>query len=864
MEGIAMNFLHPFWLVIGVALCGGLVVLFLYSEKQRRARRRQLLADKAWRHLVPNYSASRQKLKYLLCLLATLFCALALARPRWGYTWKEYHTQGVDVLFAVDVSRSMLAEDLKPNRLERTKITIQDFVRELHGHRIGLIAFAFDSFIQCPMTLDYRAFLQSVDVLDVDTIPQQGTAIASAVRAAEKALEKTHNERLVLLFSDGEELKKDAIAAAESAAKNGIHIFSIGVGTLEGGMIPIPGENRTTQYLKDAEGKEVVTKLDETTLKKLAEITDGRYIHLSVQELQQLLEELKNRFPIKEQEVYQEKVFTERFSYFLLAAIALWFLETLLSTYRRPRKWERRRGASWLFLCLMASLFEGGISESFATQSDGEKFFAKGQYGRAQAYYEKEVAKHPDDPKLLYNLGTTYLAQKNLIEASKHLEKVKTTSDPELQNRVFFDLGNICFEQGKELRKKAKADDAEEEDDEKLEVVQGLWENSISWYDSALALSKDYKAAEKNRRYVQRHLEELRRQREERKKSLPPEDQKNPSQQGSSDNSGVPSSGSGGSNSSQEGEGQSGQGQSQGEGKKDQKREKQGEGEEGQGKNTEKQPEKSPSRGESSGQSPAGSGDQASDASSQKEKKGKKEESEASPDVKGESKSSPDTPSESAAGNSGSGAPEDSGKEKGEDEKKGTTSPASQPSSEKAGQESETEKSQTSEGQEGRSGPQPNPSGESQAQKQQVTPPPSSLRREEADAANAKEEAEAANDKEKIETASDREGAGEEGEKEKKQQANRPSTPLRREEAGTASDKKKAGAEGGKEGAEESQGKAATGSVAMGNPVDSPEDEEGKMSLREARALLDSEAGDEKILPLFYGPPPPAENAQPW
>lgn len=761
-----MNFLHPFYIWIGFALCGCLVVLFLHSEKQRQVRRRRLLADKAWQHLVLNHSSIRQMVKYLLCLLATLLCALALARPRWGYTWKEYHTQGVDVLFAVDVSRSMLAEDLKPNRLERTKITIQDFVRELHGHRIGLIAFAYDSFIQCPMTLDYRAFLQSVEALDVDTIPQQGTSIASAVRAAEKVLEKTRNERLILLFSDGEELKKDAIAAAESAAKNGLHIFSIGVGTLEGGMIPIQGENRMTQYLKDAEGKEVVTKLDETTLKKLAEITEGRYVHLSVQELQQLMDELKNRFPIKEQEVYQEKVFTERFPYFLLVAIALWFLEALLSTYQRPRKWERRRGASWLLLCLAASLFEGGISESSAVQSPGEKFFAEGQYGEAQAYYEKEIAKHPNDPRLLYNLGTTYLAQKNLIEASKYLDKLIATPDPELKNRVFFDLGNICFEQGKKQREGAKADGSEEED-ETLGLVQQLWENSISWYDSALALSKDYKAAEKNRRYVQHHLEELRRQREARPKPpSSPRGQENPS-----GDSGASPPDSGDPEPSQESKGQSHQEPEQGQ------RKGKGEG-----------------KGDPSSSGPSSS-DSGRDPSDPQEGKGG-EEKKASPENKDRAASS-EKPSAQ-----GEKPQEGEGKGKGEREQEKSS-----------GEEAE----------------------ESPAKRESSGQFPAGSRDQASDASVPQG----------------------------KQQAASPPSPLKRKDSGAA-EAKEGASEGGEEEGLEKQGKGSASSVAMGNTGEAPELMDGKMSLMEAKALLDSEAGDEKILPLFYGPPPSTENAQPW
>jgi Ca-activated chloride channel family protein len=859
MEGNTMNFLHPFYLWIALAACSGLIILFIGSEKKWRLRRRKLVTDKAWHRQVEHYNFSHQILKYFLYLLGTLFLMIALARPRWGYSWKEYHSQGVDILFAIDVSRSMLAEDLKPNRLERTKIAIQDFVPQLHGHRIGLIAFAYDSFIQCPMTLDYRAFLQSLEALDIYTIPQQGTAIASAIRAAEEALEKTRNERIVLIFSDGEELKKDAIDAAEAAAKDGIHIFTVGVGSLEGGMIPLAEKDHPTRYLQDADGKNVVTKLDESTLQKIAEITDGRYVHLSVQELQELLQELQTRFPIREQEVYQEKVFTERFPYFLLLAIGLWFMEALISTYRRSKSIHQSCNSPWIIFLFMLILFYGGMSESSAVPSKGEKYFAKQRYDLAQAYYEKEIHKHPEDPKFLYNLGTTYLAQKKWPEAAEKLEKSLTVSELELKDKIFFNLGNIYFEQGKQMQETEPID---------VEAIQKLWEKSILQYDNALALSENYTAAQNNRRYVQKCLEEFLKQHKPPEEKKPDEQQKNSQKSPSGDQK----SGSDDSQSSEKNEDQ-GQGQQdpqqpqdsqqsqepQQSSSGDEKSKSDGDKSDSKEGQSDAQPNDAQGKDQKSGsgngvpdsnregqadaqpQSEDGKGEDSQDskspqASQDQSKESKNQESPSSSENKSHDgdTSSEKEPQDSAKaqdepGNSSQpkSEPDDATSSPNDDLKENSESPTPQESSER--EQKPSQKTEPAQDQPTKGNAAPNAAGKDQPTPQNPAREQQPPQRTEADQSSSSGASDAA-DKGKM--------ADENG---KKEEAH----------ASDFSEKK----------AEEtpvSQAAAGSASSQLQNTADK------EMTLLEAKALLDSEAGHEKKLLLFHGPDTSTDVLQPW
>ena len=204
------------------------------------ARQRAALAEFASSHLLDKLTASfspgRRRVKRALFAAAIAFTCLALARPHLGYHWEEQKQRGIDILFAIDTSKSMLTQDVTPDRLTRAKLAITDLVRKLDGDRVGLIAFAGDAFLQAPLTLDYNAFQESLDAIDTSTIPRGGTDISSAIQEAQAALDsETKNRKILVLVTDGEDLEAKGIDAARAAAKDGLTIYTIGVGTPSGG-----------------------------------------------------------------------------------------------------------------------------------------------------------------------------------------------------------------------------------------------------------------------------------------------------------------------------------------------------------------------------------------------------------------------------------------------------------------------------------------------------------------------------------------------------------------------------------------------------------------------------------------------------
>ena len=176
----------------------------------------------------------RRRVKRALVIAGVACLAVALARPLAGFRWEEARRKGLDLMFAVDTSKSMLAQDVKPDRLTRAKMAVEDLLEKLDGDRVGLVAFAGNAFLQCPLTLDYDAFRQSLDALDTKIIPRGGTDIASAIQETEAALEGNGNdERILVLLTDGEDLEGSALDAARAAAKNGLKIFTVGVGSTD-------------------------------------------------------------------------------------------------------------------------------------------------------------------------------------------------------------------------------------------------------------------------------------------------------------------------------------------------------------------------------------------------------------------------------------------------------------------------------------------------------------------------------------------------------------------------------------------------------------------------------------------------------
>jgi Ca-activated chloride channel family protein len=284
--------------------------------------------------------------KVFLLLVSVFFLILTFARPQFGERLQIMKRRGIDLLIALDTSLSMLAEDIKPNRLERAKHEIANLIERLRGDRVGLLAFAGDSFVQCPLTTDYGAAKMFLDAMDTDMIPEPGTAIGTAIEKALEAFVKQERKyKVLLLLTDGEDHVSDPIGSAKKAAEEGVRIYTIGLGTRKGEPIPIrDARGNVEEYKRDRKGEVVMTKLDEATLQKVALLTDGKYYRSTMGEgeLEKIYEDI-SKLEKKEFEAKEFTQYEDRFQYFLIFAIVLLSVEALLTDRRKVKKtWEGR------------------------------------------------------------------------------------------------------------------------------------------------------------------------------------------------------------------------------------------------------------------------------------------------------------------------------------------------------------------------------------------------------------------------------------------------------------------------------------------------------------------------------------------
>ena len=282
----------------------------------------------------------RHRSKTIFVVLAILFLILALTRPRWGYEWENLHQRGVDVIVALDVSSSMLAEDIKPNRLERAKRKISDLLDMMEGDRIGLVAFAGTSFVQCPLTLDYGAARLFLSAIDTQLIPVQGTALGNAIKTSVKAFRSQEKKsKALILITDGEDQMGKALSAAKSASDQGVKIYTIGIGGEIGA--PLPNPSGTGGFRKNQQGEVILSKLDETTLQQIALETGGSYVRSVTGDIDLntiYKDQIKKNIEKKELKSERRKIWQERFQWFIFIALIFLVAETCLSEKRPLEK----------------------------------------------------------------------------------------------------------------------------------------------------------------------------------------------------------------------------------------------------------------------------------------------------------------------------------------------------------------------------------------------------------------------------------------------------------------------------------------------------------------------------------------------
>ncbi len=331
-----MTYANPGYLPLFLAIFF-LAAFYAWSLRRRRKIAERFIDKSLMKGMASALSPGRRAVKIMLISVSVWLAVFSLMRPQWGFRWEEMKRHGLDIMIAMDVSKSMLAQDVKPNRLERSKLAVQDMVAKLKSDRVGLIAFAGTSFLQCPLTSDYSGFLLALGDLDTETIPQPGTAITSAIKAASKILEGADKKfKVLVVITDGEDHEGDALRASLEAAKEGLKIFCVGVGTKEGEIIPVVDERGSRGYLKDKAGKVVKSSLNENALQEIALNTGGAYIRATGAEfgLNTLYDQKISKLEKREFESQMRKQYIERFQVFLGIAIILLFLEPFVRERR--------------------------------------------------------------------------------------------------------------------------------------------------------------------------------------------------------------------------------------------------------------------------------------------------------------------------------------------------------------------------------------------------------------------------------------------------------------------------------------------------------------------------------------------------
>ena len=455
-----MNFARPDLLplvfIVPLLLAAG---VWLYAR--RRARIARAFSDA---HLLPRLGGEdllRFPLPRLLLLaVAGAAAGLAAAGPRWGYTTAEGQTLSLNVVVATDISKSMLAPDVEPNRLERARLFTRRLLRELPGDRFGMVVFAGRAYILSPLTSDHSALELYLDALDPEMVSQGGSSLAAAIAQATdlvRGSETTGGERAVVLLSDGEALEQvDGVeAAADRAARAGVRFITVGVGTTDGDRIPDidPASGQTVGYKRDEAGEIVISRLDESLLRSVAERTNGQYVRLDdASALASVIDDLQG-MQRERGDSSQRVQARERFALFAFVALIAVALDMLLyGGLRRSRRPARadggsataaarrapRRSANAAALALLVFTTGAGVGDL----EKGNRLYREGKYEEAAAAYQRVVDSGKASPQAHYNLGTALLALGRYEEAGAHFQRALQGVQPELRERTFYNLGN--------------------------------------------------------------------------------------------------------------------------------------------------------------------------------------------------------------------------------------------------------------------------------------------------------------------------------------------------------------------------------------------------------------------------------------
>ena len=498
-----MNFAHPHILWLLLVAPPALGAFFWWSWRARQRLVAAFIDARLLAQLTAGVSPLRQKIRLALLVAAVAALIFALARPQWQFDWDKVEQRGLDIVVAVDTSKSMLATDIAPNRLARAKLAALDLMQQAKSDRLGLVAFAGEAYLSCPLTIDDTAFRQSVEALDVNTIPEGGTAIATAIDTTLATFKEGGHYKVMVLLTDGEDNDSEtgALESAQAAGKAGLKIFTVGIGTAAGDLLRTTDANGNTDYVRDPDGNVVKSHLNEGLLKQIADATGGFYLPLGPQTMDTIYERGIAPLPKTGGQEKLIRRYHEQYQWPLAAAMALLLLEMLLP----DRKRERKAGApispggavkAAALLLGLALLPRTGAASPASAWRD----YQSGNYTNAVEEYERLAQISTNDLRLVFNAGAAAYRATNYDEAARQFVLVTTSPDLKLQQRAYYNLGNTLYRQG-ELKFAAAPDS------DSLTAMEETWQSALKSFGQAVNLNTNDVDAAFNQKFVKRQLD---------------------------------------------------------------------------------------------------------------------------------------------------------------------------------------------------------------------------------------------------------------------------------------------------------------------------------------------------------------------
>jgi Ca-activated chloride channel family protein len=467
-----MRWENPIWL-FALWVLPLLAAVLVYAHRRRAAAARRFAELAMLGRLLPPPGTARAWLKGSLLLVGVALLIVAAARPRFGVYFEQVSARGVDLFVLLDVSRSMLAEDVAPHRLERAKSDIRDLLRKLPGDRIGLIAFAGAPAVIVPLTTDRGFFLNALDRVDTRSAPRGGSLIGDAIRKAIESLDATRDrDQVLVLITDGEDHDSFPLEAAQSAAEREIKIFAVGLGdTEEGRRIPLRDPSGSVRYLQH-EGQEIWSRMDERLLKEIALKTSGAYIPARTRtyDLGQIYEEHLAGLARGEIQAEKRKRYAERFQGFVFFGLAALLAEMLVASYPRAipaaapadespprtgRASRLRRAAAptaALLLCLAAPGFAtAGVRDAVRHVDEGIQQFRRGEYAAAGRHFAEADVALPDHPRIAFDRACAAAAAGETERAVELFQQAALARDEHVAAEAHYNLGCVAAAQAKAL-----------------------------------------------------------------------------------------------------------------------------------------------------------------------------------------------------------------------------------------------------------------------------------------------------------------------------------------------------------------------------------------------------------------------------